>query len=75
MDNCTDWQRDPIGLPHRQPLVLFYAEDKLLTACLLQNNSSLSLKRNAGDRKTNAFLCTIAFVHEQYIKLRTANAA
>ena len=75
MDNCTDWQIDLIGLPHRQPLVLFYAEDKLLTACLLQNNSSLSLKRNAGDRKTNAFLCTIAFVREHYIKLRTANAA
>ena len=75
MDNCTDWQIDPIGLPHRQPLVLFHAENKLFAVCFLQRDPALPLKRNAGNRKTNAFLPALAFVREHYIKLRTANAA
>jgi hypothetical protein len=44
MDNCTDWQIDPIVLPHRQPLVLFHAENKLRAVCFLQNNSALPLE-------------------------------
>ena len=75
MDNCTDWQIDPIGLPHRQPLVLFDAEDDLFSVCFLQNDPALALKRNAGNRKTNAFLCTIALICKQYIKLCAADAA
>lgn len=47
----------------------------MITVRSLQCNPALPLKRNAGNRKTNAFLRAIAFVREHYIKLRTANAA
>ena len=74
-DDRTGRQINPIGLPHRQPLVLFDAEDDLFSVCFLQNDPALALKRNAGNRKTNAFLRAIAFVREHYIKLCAADAA
>ena len=73
--NCGKRQIDPIRLPHRQPLVLFNAEDDLFAVRFLQHDPALALKRNAGNRKTNAVLCTISSVHEQHIKLRAADIA
>lgn len=73
--NCTDRQIDPIGLPHRQTLILFNAEDDLFTVCFLQSDPALALKRNAGNRKTDTFFCMIALIYKQYIKFCTADTA
>ena len=74
-DDRTGRQINPIGLPHRQALVLFYAENKLRTIRFLQRYPALPLKRNTGNRKTDTFFCMIVPICKQYIKLRTANAA
>ena len=73
--NCGKRQIDPIGLSHRQPLVLFYTEDKLHTIYFLQRDPALPLERNAGNRKTDTFFCMIALIYKQYIKLCTADTA
>lgn len=73
--NCEKRQIDPIVLPHRQALVLFYAEDDLFSVRFLQRDPALPLKRNAGNRKTDTFFCMIAQIYKQHIKLRTANSA